>query len=113
MICVSIEIREGAVTNRVQISAPSIERALKVAGEGKPARRVRLLFPHRSRGLLHSRGLRLEGGGLNMVGEDGQHTNEADCATEGGGGACPGSPARVGTQRRCGNGLTKKRICNE
>jgi hypothetical protein len=45
MICVSIEIREGALTHRVQISAPSIEGALKVAGEGKPARRVRLLFP--------------------------------------------------------------------
>jgi hypothetical protein len=45
MICVSIEIREGALKHRVQISAPSIERALKVAGEGKPARRVRLVFP--------------------------------------------------------------------
>jgi hypothetical protein len=45
MICVSIEIREGALTHRVQISAPSIERALKVAGGGKPARRVRLFFP--------------------------------------------------------------------
>jgi len=45
MICVTIEIREGAVTHRVQITAPSIERALKVAGGGKPARRVRLLFP--------------------------------------------------------------------
>ena len=46
MICVSIEIREGALTHRVQISAPSIERALKVAGGGKPDRsRVRLLFP--------------------------------------------------------------------
>jgi len=45
MICVTIEIREGALTHRVQISAPSIERALKVAGGGKPARRVRLFFP--------------------------------------------------------------------
>jgi len=45
MICVSIEIREGVLTHRVQITAPSIERALKVAGGGKPGRRVRLLFP--------------------------------------------------------------------
>jgi hypothetical protein len=45
MICVTIEIREDALTHRVQISAPSIERALKVAGGGKPDRRVRLVFP--------------------------------------------------------------------
>jgi len=45
MICVSIEIREGALTHRVQITAPSIERVQKVAGGGKPGRRVRLLFP--------------------------------------------------------------------
>jgi hypothetical protein len=45
MICVTIEIREGALTHQVQISAPSIERALKVAGEGMPARRVCLVFP--------------------------------------------------------------------
>jgi hypothetical protein len=45
MICVTIEIREGTLTHRVQISAPSIERALKVAGGGKPARRMRLVFP--------------------------------------------------------------------
>jgi hypothetical protein len=45
MIRVSIEIRAGTVTQRVQITAPSIERALKVARGGKPGRRVRLLFP--------------------------------------------------------------------
>jgi hypothetical protein len=45
MICVSIEICEGALTRRVQITAPSIERAMKVAGDGKPGHRVRLLFP--------------------------------------------------------------------
>jgi hypothetical protein len=45
MICVTIEIREGALKHRGQITAPSIERALKVARGGKPARRVRLLFP--------------------------------------------------------------------
>ena len=45
MIRVTIEMREGAVTRRVRISAPSIERALKIAGSGTPGRRVRLLFP--------------------------------------------------------------------
>jgi hypothetical protein len=45
MICVTIEIREGPLTRRVQITAPSIERAMKVAGDGKPGHRVRLLFP--------------------------------------------------------------------
>jgi hypothetical protein len=45
IICVTIEIRESAVTHRVQITAPSIERALKVARGGKPGRRVRLVFP--------------------------------------------------------------------
>jgi hypothetical protein len=45
MICVTIEIREGPLTRRVQITAPSIELAMKVAGDRKPGHRVRLLFP--------------------------------------------------------------------
>ena len=45
MIRETAEIGEGALTQRQQITAPSIEQALKMAGEGKPARRVRLLFP--------------------------------------------------------------------
>jgi hypothetical protein len=45
MICVTVEIREGALARRVRITAPSIERALKIAGAGKPGRGVRLLFP--------------------------------------------------------------------
>ena len=45
MICVTIEIREGALTRRVRVTAPSVERALKMAGGGKPGRRVRLVFP--------------------------------------------------------------------
>jgi hypothetical protein len=45
MICVTIEIREGAITRQVKITAPSIERAMKVAGDGKPCHTVRLLFP--------------------------------------------------------------------
>jgi len=45
MIRVGVEIREGALTYRAQVTAPSIERALEIMGEGKPGRRVCLLFP--------------------------------------------------------------------
>jgi hypothetical protein len=45
MIRVTVEIRESALTYRVRVAATSIERALEIAGEGKPGRRVRLLFP--------------------------------------------------------------------
>jgi hypothetical protein len=45
MIRVSVEIREGALTYRARGTAPSIERALEIVGEGKPSRRLRLLFP--------------------------------------------------------------------
>jgi hypothetical protein len=45
MIRVRVEIREGALDYRVRVTAPSIERALQITGEGKPGRRVRLLFP--------------------------------------------------------------------
>jgi hypothetical protein len=45
MICVTVEIREGTVTRRARLTTSSIDRALKLAGEGKPGRRVRLIFP--------------------------------------------------------------------
>ncbi len=45
MVRVTVEVREGALTYRVRIIAPSIERALDIAGDGKPGRRVRLIFP--------------------------------------------------------------------
>ena len=45
MIQVTVEIREGALTYQVRVSATSIERAIEIGGEGKPGRRVRLLFP--------------------------------------------------------------------
>ena len=38
MVCVTAEISEGVFTRRVRITAPSIERALKIAGQGKPGR---------------------------------------------------------------------------
>ena len=45
MIRVTVEIREGAVSRRARISARSMEGALKMAGDGVPGRRVRLVFP--------------------------------------------------------------------
>ncbi len=45
MICVTVEVREGALTRRVRIIAPSIERALGITSAGMPGRVVRLVFP--------------------------------------------------------------------
>jgi hypothetical protein len=45
MIRVTVEIREGALAYQARVTAPSIERALKIAGRGKPGRRVRIVFP--------------------------------------------------------------------
>ena len=45
MISVTVEIREGALTHRTRVTAPSVERALKIAGGGKPGRRVHIVFP--------------------------------------------------------------------
>lgn len=45
IICVTVEIREGALTYRARVTTSSIERALKIVGGGKPGRRVRLVFP--------------------------------------------------------------------
>ena len=38
MTCVTVAIREDALTYRVRVTAPSIERALEIAAEGKPSR---------------------------------------------------------------------------
>jgi len=45
MIRVTVEIREGDLTYRTRVTAPSLERAFKIAGGGKPGRRVRIVFP--------------------------------------------------------------------
>jgi hypothetical protein len=45
MISVTVEIREDALTHRTRVTAPSIERALKIAGAGKPSRTVSLVVP--------------------------------------------------------------------
>lgn len=45
MIRVTVEIREGALTYRTRVTALSIERALKIAGGGKPSSSVLIVFP--------------------------------------------------------------------
>jgi hypothetical protein len=44
MICVTLEIREGALTYRARVTASCVERALKIAGGGKLGRQVRLIL---------------------------------------------------------------------
>ena len=45
MICVTVEIHEGALARQARVTAPSIARALRIAGDGRPGHRVRLVFP--------------------------------------------------------------------
>jgi hypothetical protein len=45
MIGVIVEIREGALTRRARISAPSNERTLKIISDEQTARKVRFVFP--------------------------------------------------------------------
>lgn len=44
-VCVTVEIRERTVVRRVRITAKSVERALSMAGEGRPEREVSLIVP--------------------------------------------------------------------
>jgi hypothetical protein len=45
MIRVSVEVGDGADTRWVRVTAPSIERALKIANGGVPGRRVCIPLP--------------------------------------------------------------------
>ena len=45
MIRVTVEIKERTTSRRVSVTAPSIERALRMSGEGLPGRDVRVVFP--------------------------------------------------------------------
>ena len=56
MMCVSVEIGKGALTRRVCISVPSIQRALKMARAGNPGCRMRLVFPIDSEALFGPEG---------------------------------------------------------
>lgn len=43
MIDVTVELRENILTRRVRITAPSLQRAIEIAGSQKPDTRARLL----------------------------------------------------------------------
>lgn len=45
LICVTVKVRTSVTSWRTKITAPSITRALELAGDGKPGRRVRVVFP--------------------------------------------------------------------
>ena len=45
MIRVTVAVTEGSTTRRVRIVAPSIERALALAGSGRPGCEARVNFP--------------------------------------------------------------------
>jgi hypothetical protein len=45
VINAAVEISEVATTRRVRVTAPSIRRALLLAGEDRPGVEVRVLFP--------------------------------------------------------------------
>ncbi len=45
MITVSVEVRTGSSTRTVKVSAPSIRRALELAGGASPGVETRGLFP--------------------------------------------------------------------
>jgi hypothetical protein len=45
MIGDTVESKEKAISHRVRVTAPSIERALELAREGISGRKVRLVFP--------------------------------------------------------------------
>ena len=64
MIRVAVEIREGALTHRTQVTAPSIERALKIAGGEKTWLQGAPRLPDRARGFLRHRSSRPKGGSL-------------------------------------------------
>ena len=52
MIRVTLEISEDAITRRARFTTSSIQRALELAGGGKPGRKVRLVFPKKPEALF-------------------------------------------------------------
>lgn len=44
MITVTVEQKQGAATRRMRVSAPSVERALKISGVNRPDTEVRIVF---------------------------------------------------------------------
>lgn len=45
MITVTVEQQQGATTQQMKVSAPSIERALEISGADRPDMDVRVVFP--------------------------------------------------------------------
>lgn len=45
LISVTVMILDQSTSRRARITVPSIARALELAGDGKPGRRVRVVFP--------------------------------------------------------------------
>ena len=45
MITVTVVQKQGATTRRMRVSAPSVERALKISGVNRPDTEVRVVFP--------------------------------------------------------------------
>lgn len=43
MIRVTIEVKGRTVSRRMQVTAPSVEQALEMAGAGRPDKRVRVV----------------------------------------------------------------------
>ena len=64
MVMVTAEIGEGALTQRAQITAPSIEQALKMAGEGETRSPGAPRLPDRPQSFLRPRKPHPEEGGL-------------------------------------------------
>jgi hypothetical protein len=52
LICLTVEILERGTSLRARITAPTISRALEIAGDGKPERRVRVVFPTEPEGFF-------------------------------------------------------------
>jgi hypothetical protein len=54
---VAVEISEVATTRQVRVTAPSIRRALLLAGGGRPGVEVRVLFPIDAKGFFAPAGV--------------------------------------------------------
>jgi len=57
MIQVTIEVKGKTVCRRMRVTAPSVERALELAGAGRPDKRVRVVFPVDSEDILVRNGV--------------------------------------------------------
>lgn len=54
LVCLTVQILERGTSRRARISAPGIARALEIARDGNPERRVRVVFPIEPEGFFVS-----------------------------------------------------------